>query len=266
MIPDLRGRVGIVTGAASGIGRACASAFAAQGMQVVLADNNDERLEEALEAIRSSGDTAITVHCDVALDDDIATLHETARDTFGPVDLVMNNVGILVLGEPSEIPIVAWQRVIDVDLLSVARAIREFLPSMLERGCGHMVNTASTAGLWGYGAERLPYVAAKAAIVAVSESLAAYALPKGVGVTCLCPGPVATNIAEQVTVHGAVVNVTGPALEIMEPAAVASQVVEAVQTGRFFLPTHVEVFELLQRKAANPEAFIEEIVEQRASV
>jgi NAD(P)-dependent dehydrogenase (short-subunit alcohol dehydrogenase family) len=265
VIPDLEGRVGVVTGAASGIGRASASAFATEGMRIVLADVNDERLGEAVEEIRSSGGEAVGMHCDVAVDGDVAALHATAREAFGPVDLVMNNVGVLVLGEPTEIPMEAWRRVLDVDLFSVARSIREFLPAMLERGSGHMVNTASTAGLWGYGCERLPYVAAKAAVVAVSESLAAYALPKGVGVSCLCPGPVATNIVEQVTVHGLAGNLTAPPLKVLEPTIVASQVVDAVRTGRFFVPTHAEVFEILRRRAADPESFVQEIIDQRAS-
>jgi short-subunit dehydrogenase len=141
--------------------------------------------------------------------------------------------------------------------------MREFLPTMLERGSGHLVNTASTAGLWGYGAERLAYVAAKAAIIAVSEALAAYARPKGVGVTCLCPGPVATNIAEQVTVHGQVASLWGPPLEILDPAVVAAKVVDAVKTGKFMVPTHEEVFGILRRRAEDPESFLDEIIDLR---
>ena len=265
MIADFEGRVAVVTGAASGIGRACAVAFAAEGMRVILADLNDARLADSVDEIRSSGGQAIGVRCDVARDEDIAALHRSAREAYGPVDLVMNNVGVLVLGEPAEIPIDAWQRILDIDLLSVARAIREFLPAMLERESGHVVNTASTVGLWGYGAERLPYVAAKAAIVAVSEALAAYARPRGIGVTCLCPGPVATNIAEQITVHGAIGSLSGPPLAIMEPAVVADQVVDAVKANRFLVPTHPEVFDILRRRAADPEAFLAEIVAQRAA-
>ncbi|HSZ35448.1 MAG TPA: SDR family oxidoreductase [Acidimicrobiales bacterium] len=265
MIADLEGRAAVVTGAASGIGRAAAMAFAQHGMRTVLADINDERLDKAVEEIRGAGGEGIAVHCDVASDDDLAALHRAARQSYGPVDLVMSNVGVLVLGEPADIPIDAWQRVLDIDLLSVVRATREFLPSMLERGSGHLVNTALTAGLWGYGAERLPYVAAKAAIVAVSEALAAYARPKGVGVTCLCPGPVATNIAEQMTIHGPVGNLWGPPLEILEPAVVAAQVVDAVRTGRFFVPTHDEVFGILRRRAEDPEGFLDEIIAQRSS-
>jgi NAD(P)-dependent dehydrogenase (short-subunit alcohol dehydrogenase family) len=266
VIEDFVGRVGVVTGAASGIGRATATALAAQKMRVVLADVNDERLAEAVDEIRTAGGEAVSFHCDVTSDTDLAALHSFARNSFGPVDLVMSNVGVLVLGAPAEIPMEAWQRVLDVDLFSVVRAIREFLPSMLERGRGHLVNTASTAGLWGYGAERLPYVAAKAAIVMLSEALAAYTQPKGVGVTCLCPGPVATNIGEQVTFYGEIGPLSGPPFGILEPETVADAVLRAVKADTFFVPTHEEVFEILRRRAADPDAFIKELIEDRASI
>lgn len=265
MIADFEGRVAVVTGAASGIGRATAGAFASQGAKVVLADIHDERLADAVEEIRGAGGEAVARHCDVSSDDDVAALHALAHQAFGPVDLVMSNVGVLVLGEPTAIPIEAWQRILDVNLLSVVRAIREFLPGMLERGSGHLVNTASTAGLWGYGPERLPYVAAKSAIVTMSEALAVYARPKGVGVTCLCPGPVATNIVEQVTVHGEVGPLSGPPLPVLQPEAVAAQVVEAVRDDRFFVPTHDEVHGILQRRAEDPEGFIQALIDSRAS-
>src|SRR6185312_17077487 len=144
VIAEMKGRVAVVTGAASGIGRAASTAFAAEGMLVVLADIHDARLAEAVEEIRAAGGGAHAVHCDVTSDEDVAALHNAARDAFGPVDLVMSNVGVLVLGEPADIPIEAWQRVLDIDLLSVVRATREFLPSMWERGSGHLVHTAST--------------------------------------------------------------------------------------------------------------------------
>lgn len=265
MIADFEGRVAVVTGAASGIGRATAAALAARGTQVVLADVNDDRLAEAVAEIRTTGGDCRAQHCDVASEEDMAALHSMARETFGPVDLVMSNVGILALGEPTEIPVEAWQRILDVNLLSVVRAVRQFLPDMIERGTGHLVNTASTAGLWGYGVERLPYVAAKSAIVTMSEALAVYCRPKGIGVTCLCPGPVATNIAEQMTVHGDIGPLSGPPLAVLDPDAVAAMVLEAVQSDRFLVPTHPEVAGILRRRAEDPEAFIQELIEQRRS-
>jgi NAD(P)-dependent dehydrogenase (short-subunit alcohol dehydrogenase family) len=263
MIADLSDCVAVVTGAASGIGRATAQSLAAAGTRVALADVNEERLSEVLEEITVAGGDALMQHCDVSSDRDMAALHQRALHDFGPVDLVMNNVGVLVFGAPADIPITAWQRVLDLNLLSVVRAIREFLPAMMERGSGHFVNTASTAGLWGYGCERLPYVASKAAMVTVSEALAVYCRPKGIGVTCLCPGPVRTNIAEQITTYGEVGPISSPPLALLDADVVAAQVLEAIRSDRFFLPTHDEVPGILQARAEDPEGFIDSLIRAR---
>lgn len=265
MISDFNGKAAVVTGAASGIGRSTAIALAKAGARVVLADIHDERLASCREEIVRQGGHAVVQRCDVSSDDDMGALRERAVAEFGPVDLVMSNVGVLVMGAPAEIPMDAWQRVMDVNVLSVVRAIREFLPSMLDRATGHFVVTASTAGLWGYGCERLPYVAAKGALVTMAEALAVYARPLGVGVTCLCPGPVRTNIVEQLTVYGDLGAMSAPALPVLEPDEVALHVLEAVKANRFLQPTHEEVFAILRERAADPEAFVEALIESRVT-
>jgi len=137
------------------------------------------------------------------------------------------------------------------------RSFQLFLPTMLERGQGHIVNTASTAGLFAYAFERLPYTATKAAIVAVSEALALYLRPRGVGVTCLCPGPTATNITEQIRFHDDVpINSPGD-LEIMDAEVVGEMVVDAVRSNTFLLLPHgAAVRDILVRRAQDPEAFL----------
>lgn len=166
MIEDLNGCVAVVTGGASGIGLSTARALAAAGAAVVIADIHDERMRSACDEITAGGGRAIGCRCDVASDDDVAALRAAAVETFGAVDIVMNNVGILMLGAPENIPLAAWERTFNVNVLSVARSIHAFLPEMLERGRGHIVNTASTAGLWGYSPDRIPYASSKAAVIA----------------------------------------------------------------------------------------------------
>jgi NAD(P)-dependent dehydrogenase (short-subunit alcohol dehydrogenase family) len=108
-----------------------------------------------------------------------------------------------------------------------------------------------------YAYERLPYSATKAAVVAVSEALALYLRPRGIGVTCLCPGPVATNIGEQMTFHDDV-PLHGPRdLELLDPAVVGDMVVDAVRADRFLLLTHQAVHDILVRRAEDPEAFLD---------
>jgi NAD(P)-dependent dehydrogenase (short-subunit alcohol dehydrogenase family) len=197
------------------------------------------------------------VQCDVTSDDDFATLRDVTLERFGRVDIVMNNVSVIPIGRPETLPMDAWRRSIDVNLLSVVRSLHVFLPLLLEQGSGHLVNTASTAGLFAYAFERLPYSATKSAVVGMSEALALYLRPRGVGVTCLCPGPVATNIMEQINFHDDVPINSPLDLEIMDPATVGDMVVDAVRANTFLLLTHGEqVRDILIRRAQDPEAFV----------
>jgi NAD(P)-dependent dehydrogenase (short-subunit alcohol dehydrogenase family) len=249
---DLHGRVAVITGAASGIGRACAVALARAGTHVVVADIHVERASSVVDEVTGAGAAGIAVRCDVAQDEDMAALRTATLERFGRVDIVMNNVGVLVE---------AWRRILDLNVLSVARSISVFLPDLLAQGSGHIVNTASTAGLFGYAFERLPYSASKGAVVALSEALALYTRPRGVGVTCLCPGPVTTNIGEQVQVYGPIGQLRGPPLAQLDPAVVGDQVVDAIKRDLFFLPTHPEVHDILRRRAGDPEGFLRSQIE-----
>ena len=136
------------------------------------------------------------------------------------------------MGAPESLPIEAWQRVLDLNLLSIARSNLVFLPHLIAQGHGHVVNTASASGLLAYGFDRLPYVASKHAVVGLSEALALYLAPKGIGVTCVCPSGVITNILEQITVYGEATTPRAPQHPLVEPDAVGELVADAVTTGR----------------------------------
>jgi len=255
-VDDLSGRVAVITGGGSGIGRATAIALAAQGARVLVTDVDASRADAVAQQVREEGGDAHGLRCDVGDNDDVAAARDTAQRHFGRVDIVMNNVGVLALGLPEAIPPAAWQRLLDINVVSIARSLNVFLPGLLAQGSGHIVNTASTAGLFGYSYERLPYSASKGAVVALSEALVLYTRPRGVGVTVLCPGPVATNIIEQVQVFGEVGKVHAPVLPLLDPAVVGAQVCDAIRRDVFFLPTHPEVHDILVGRARDPEGFV----------
>jgi NAD(P)-dependent dehydrogenase (short-subunit alcohol dehydrogenase family) len=254
---DLRGRVVVVTGGASGIGRASALAFASAGAHVVVADLNRERAAEVTTEASALGPEALACVCDVTSTDDLTAVRDAAIGRFGQVDVVMNNAGVAIFCSPLRTPTETWQRLIDVNLLSVVRGIEVFLPGLVAQGHGHVVNTASTAGLYQYTADMLPYSATKGAVVAISEALALHLRPRGIGITCLCPGPTMTNIHERMAVVGDV-QPSMPDLSIIDPGDVGGLVVDAVRNDTFLLLTHpTEVHDILVRKATDPEAYLD---------
>ncbi|TDK97052.1 SDR family oxidoreductase [Mycobacterium paragordonae] len=258
----LDGTVAVLTGAGSGIGRATAVEFAQRGARVVVSDLSADRVTEVVEEITALGRPAIGLPVDVTVESDLENLRDTALQRFGRIDVVMNNVGVLAVGAPETLPDEAWTRTIDVNLFSIARSNRVFLPGLIAQGSGHVINTASASGLLAYGFDRLPYVASKHAIVGLSEALAAYLGPKGVGVTCLCPSGVITNILEGITVYGdAAPTPLAPAHQIVAAEDVGNLTADAVETGRFLVVTAPEVHDALMRRATDIEAYIQASIE-----
>ena len=196
---ELNGAVAAITGAGSGIGRAAAIEFAARGAKVVVSDVDLSRAEETVVMILAANGDAFPLHVDVSQQSDLEALRECALEQYRALDVVMNNVGVIAMGAPESMPIEAWQRVLDLNVLSIARSNLVFLPHLIAQGHGHLINTSSASGLLAYGFDRLPYVASKHAVVGISEALALYLAPLGVGVTCVCPSGVITNILEQIT-------------------------------------------------------------------
>ena len=200
---EIDGGVGVLTGAGSGIGRATALELARRGMRLVVSDVLGERALETAAMVADLGGEAVGLRADVTDIGDLEALREACLGHFGGLDLVMNNVGVIAMGPPESLPLVEWQRVVDVNLLGIVRSNLVFLPHLIDQGRGHVVNTASVSGLLAHGFDRLPYVTTKHAVVGMTESLALYLRPQGIGVTCVCPSGVATNIVEQISFFGA---------------------------------------------------------------
>jgi NAD(P)-dependent dehydrogenase (short-subunit alcohol dehydrogenase family) len=134
---------------------------------------------------------------------------------------------------------------------------------LLDQGRGHVVNTASASGLLAYGFDRLPYVASKHAVVGVTEGLAIYLGPRGIGVTCVCPSGVRTNIAEQVTYYGEVPSPRQPGHPFVEAEVVGELVADAVTHGRFLVVTAEEMHDELRDRARDPEAYVQKKIREQ---
>ena len=254
----LDGAVAVITGGGSGIGRGTALALAAAGTNVVVTDVDGERAADVAAEATAAGAECVGAILDVTRQADFDRARDLALDQFGRVDIVMNNVAVIAAGLPEHIPMDEWERSVSTNLLSVVRSNATFLPGLLAQQRGHIVNTASTAGLFAYAYERLPYSATKAGVVALSESLALYLRPKGVGVTCLCPGPVATNIVESFAFSGPAVRLRSPGkdLVVLAPEVVGEMVRRAIVDDQFLLLTHPELQEALVARAQDPERFL----------
>jgi NAD(P)-dependent dehydrogenase (short-subunit alcohol dehydrogenase family) len=188
-----RGRSAIVTGGASGIGRALAEELAARGVHVVLADRQLDLAEQVATAVRGRGGAADVVDLDVR---DAARFHAVVTDTIartGRLDYLFDNAGIGVGGEASAFDAADWDDVIDVNLRGVAHGILAAYPAMIRQGSGHIVNTASMAGLTPAPLQ-LSYTATKHAVVGLSRALRIEAKRHGVRVSVLCPGAIRTPI------------------------------------------------------------------------
>ncbi|MGE0385379.1 MAG: SDR family oxidoreductase [Gammaproteobacteria bacterium] len=256
---EIAGRVAVITGGANGIGRGTALAMAREGVRLVLADMDAAALDEAVGAVAAIGGQARAFRCDVRDDAAFPALREATLAAFGRVDIVMNNVGVIASGLPQDIPAAEWQRILDINFLSIVRANNTFLPDLLARGEGHIVNTASFAALFPYAYDRLPYMASKAAVIALSEGLSLYLRPRGIGVTCLLPGPVRTQIGRTVKRWGTAelpLRGPGPQFRMLEPDEVGVMVVDAIRRNVFFLPTDPQIRAIIAARAADPEGFL----------
>jgi len=258
---DPKGKAAVVVGGASGIGRATALELARRGADVFLADLHEPRMAEVAKEIAALGRRAEQIRCDVRSDADVERLRDAALAAFGRVDILVNSPGVSLLGAIENIPIEDWQWVLDVNLVGFVRTCRAFLPHMLERRSGAIVNVASIAGLYAYSYDAVPYVTSKFGCVGFTEGLAVYARPRGIQVSVLCPGLVLTNLGENARIVG--VPDPGAFLHFPEhmrrgiaPEEVGTIVCDGVESGRFLLLTHPEDEALLRDRRADIDAAI----------
>ncbi len=192
---SLRDKVAVVTGAASGIGLAFCERFAAEGMKVVLADIEEGLLATQVRRLEESGAEALGVRCDVRDPDDVAAVADRTLERFGAVHVVCNNAGVAPAGPMLHTTAADWRWTVEVNLLGVAYGVSTFAPLLVEAGEGHIVNTASEAGVATNSSLGM-YCTTKHAVVGLSESLYRELEETPVGVSCLCPSLVKTQIFE----------------------------------------------------------------------
>lgn len=254
--PFQKENVAVVTGAASGIGRAMAERFAAEGMQVVLADVEATPLAQVAASLTAAGATVIAVKTDVSNAADVENLAQQTLDAFGAVHILCNNAGVVCSRHVWEHSLADWEWVLGVNLWGVIHGIRAFVPRMLaqETEC-HIVNTASILGVVGGAGEGI-YKVSKHGVVVLSETLAAELAQKGakIQVHVLCPGWVRTGILDsernrpQTLLQSPNTPQIGSSQKAraemeagLAPAEVAEHVYHAIQNGDFYIFTHPEM-------------------------
>ncbi len=199
---EIAGKRVLVTGAASGIGRGAALAFAAEGSTLLLADIDEAGLARVRGEIAALGAPCRTYHTDVTDIGSVKAMAAAIDEEFGGIDVLVNVAGVAVCGSAMHIPLDDWHWIMDVNLWRPIHTMLTFVPGMIDRGAGgHIVNVASVAGLVGVAAI-IPYTTTKFALVGLSEALRTELRGNGIGVTAFCPGLTNTPIATRARVHG----------------------------------------------------------------
>jgi NAD(P)-dependent dehydrogenase (short-subunit alcohol dehydrogenase family) len=240
---EVTGRVIVVTGGASGIGRALCLRFAREGAKAITVADIDEQGAKAV-ADKING---LAIKCDVSKEEEIIYVVKQTEEKNGPIDLFCSNAGIMIEGV-TEAPNESWQRIWEINVMAHVYAARAVIPGMIERGGGYLLNTSSAAGLLSQIGSA-PYSVTKHAAVGLAENLAITYGDKGIKVSVICPQAVRTGMTRD---EGAVAAVDG----MIEPEQVADTVIEALAEERFLILPHPQVQTYMERKVSDYDRWI----------
>ncbi|GGC75658.1 SDR family oxidoreductase [Chelatococcus reniformis] len=235
-------KIVLVTGASSGIGAGIARELAAAGARVMLGARRTERLEALAREIRAQGGEAQVRRLDVTDRDDVAAFADTARQTWGPVDVIVNNAGVMPLSLMASLKVDEWDRMVDVNIKGVLYGIAAVLPEMVARKAGHIVNIASIGAL-AVSPTAAVYCATKFAVRAISDGLRQE--HRDLRVTCVHPGVVESELADSITDPAAAAAMKTYRAVALQPAAIGRAVRFAVEQ-----PDDVDVSEIVVRPTA----------------
>lgn len=257
-----------VTGAASGLGREIALRWAREGAQVALADVNAERLADAAKDVVAAGGTAMAMHCDVRLTDDVEALVAACVREWGGLDVMVNNAGVAGGGSFEKLTDEDWSWLLEINLMGVVRGARAATPVFRRQQRGHLVNIASMAGLLAPPGMS-SYNVAKTGVVALSETLHGELAPFGVKVTCVCPSFFRTNLMESLrTPDSGMRKSFARLLETSDITAadIADIVYRDVQAGKFLCLPHGKGRQAWWMKRAWYGGYLKEMVKIGASL
>ena len=241
---ELKDKIIVVTGAASGIGRAMCIRYAAEGARsVICVDRDSEGAQETASMING-----VAIKVDVSIEEQIKTMIDHVETNIGPIDLFCSNAGISIAGGV-EVPNDDWQRIWDINVMSHVWAARHLVPLMSERGGGYLLNTSSAAGLLNQIGSA-PYGVTKHAAVGLAEWLAMTYGDQGIKVSVLCPQAVRTEMTKGHEDHVAAID------GMMEPEPVAEACVQTIRDETFLVLPHESVIGYMQAKTKNYDRWI----------
>ncbi len=264
----------LITGAGSGLGRACALAFAAKGARVAVTDMRGDAAEETANLLETKGAATVALALDVTSEESFAAAVSAIQAAWGGIDVLVNNAGVATAGTVEESPIKQWDWVFDINVLGCVRGARAVIPMMKAQAGGHIVNVASFAGIANPPA-MASYNAAKAAVISLSETLRYETFPD-IGVSVACPSFFKTDLVNTSKVGlAAGEKQTAPQMmriveRMMEKASVtaedvAGEIVDAVVSNRFLVMPHADARSLWRLKRLSPELYFRKAQKATAS-